>query len=104
MRRDNDEGELLALRGPGSFVAEGRVFGRDEMVQAVRGLGPTWQTSVRARGDVTAFLLHYASLASLIQLYPEVAGDVRAGTSLRLSSFPVPIQAPLQNPLFESHN
>jgi len=73
-------------------VAEERAYERDEMQQAVTvvgaGAGATWRTSARARGEVMAFLLQYTSLTGLVQQYPEIAGDIRAGTPPLLLPLP----------------
>ncbi len=74
-------GLLLAIRGPGSFLAEELAFERDGMMRLSMGMhaGAAWQTSARAKGEVTVLQLHYSDLAGLISQFPEVAGDVRAG-------------------------
>ena len=44
-----------------------------------KGGQATWQTCVRAQGDVKVLVLYYKDLHRLIMKRPEVEADVRAG-------------------------
>ena len=62
--------QMLATRGPGSFIGEVQVY---EM-----GGEAQWQTCVLARDNVKVLVLYYKDVKDLITKRPEVEADVRA--------------------------